>query len=365
MDSQLMDKLVVLTEDEEKEMLRLKDEDRLPKVIDRSLDLFFRFLLAFPARIALLQDLVNCVFVALGRARIVKLELCGTELAPHFQGNKLSRLDISATDERGRLLNIELQRQYHSGFVSRGLIYLDKLFVSQIGASEDYDVLKPTIAINLLAFNLFGDEDRAVWDFLWMNPATKRILTDVQAIFYVEMIKLQKRLLEVRAKVKADPNYRFTNEERLWVWGGYMTNDEMGVSIVQTTADTVFQRVNDTEKEYWSSFAVRYRQLQEQIAEWDRRAFLKDARNQGLAEGHKQGLEEGRKKGLEQGLEEGRKKGLEQGLEQGLERGRALGEAKGRADVVRQLAASGLLTLEQVAQATGMSTEEVRAITSE
>ena len=120
-----------------------------------------------------------------------------------------------------------------------------------------------------------------------------------------------------------------------------MTNDETGVSIVQTTADTVFQRVNDTEKEYWSSFAVRYRQLQEQIAEWDRRAFLKDARNQGLAEGHKQGLE------------------------QGLERGRALGEAKGRADVVRQLAASGLLTLEQVAQATGMSAEEVKALTSE
>ena len=140
-----------------------------------------------------------------------------------------------------------------------------------------------------------------------------------------------------------------------------MTNDEMGVSIVQTTADTVFQRVNDTEKEYWSSFAVRYRQLQEQIAEWDRRAFLKDARNQGLAEGHKQGLEEGRKEGLEQG----RKEGLEQGRKEGLERGRALGEAKGRADVVRQLAASGLLTLEQVAQATGMSTEEVKAITSE
>ena len=132
-----------------------------------------------------------------------------------------------------------------------------------------------------------------------------------------------------------------------------MTNDETGVSIVQTTADTVFQRVNDTEKEYWSSFAVRYRQLQEQIAEWDRRAFLKDARNQGLAEGHKQGLEEGRKEGLEQGLE------------QGLERGRALGKAKGRADVVRQLAASGLLTLEQVAQATGMSADEVKAITSE
>ena len=148
-----------------------------------------------------------------------------------------------------------------------------------------------------------------------------------------------------------------------------MTNDEMGVSIVQTTADTVFQRVNDTEKEYWSSFAVRYRQLQEQIAEWDRRAFLKDARNQGLAEGHKQGLEEGRKEGLEQGrkegLEQGRKEGLEQGRKEGLEQGRALGEAKGRADVVRQLAASGLLTLEQVAQATGMSAEEVKALTSE
>lgn len=156
-----------------------------------------------------------------------------------------------------------------------------------------------------------------------------------------------------------DPH--FVRRRQLRQNGIIMTNDETGVSIVQTTADTVFQRVNDTEKEYWSSFAVRYRQLQEQIAEWDRRAFLKDARNQGLAEGHKQGLEQGRKEGLERGLE----RGLEQGLEQGLERGRALGEAKGRADVVRQLAASGLLTLEQVAQATGMSTEEVKAITSE
>ena len=90
---------------------------------------------------------------------------------------------------------------------------------------------------------------------------------------------------------------------------------------------------------------VRRHQLQEQIAEWDRRAFLKDARNQGLAEGHKQGLEQGRKEGLEQG--------------------RALGEAKGRADGVRQLAVSGLLTLEQVAQATGMSADEVKDITSE
>ena len=132
-----------------------------------------------------------------------------------------------------------------------------------------------------------------------------------------------------------------------------MTNDETGVSIVQTTADTVFQRVNDTEKEYWSSFAVRYRQLQEQIAEWDRRAFLKDARNQGLAEGHKQGLEQGRKEGLEQGLE--------QGLERGLERGGRAGRGKGSG----RRSTATRLTLEQVAQATGMSTEEVKAITSE
>ena len=114
-----------------------------------------------------------------------------------------------------------------------------------------------------------------------------------------------------------------------------MTNDETGVSIVQTTADTVFQRVNDTEKEYWSSFAVRYRQLQEQIAEWDRRAFLKDARNQGLAEGHKQGLEQGRKEGLEQGLE--------QGLERGLERGGRAGRGKGsgrRSTATRRLRSS-------------------------
>ena len=118
-----------------------------------------------------------------------------------------------------------------------------------------------------------------------------------------------------------------------------------------------FHPLEDTLRRLNDPHFVRRHQLQEQIAEWDRRAFLKDARNQGLAEGHKQGFEQGRKEGLEQGLEQGRKEGLEQG--------RALGEAKGRADVVRQLAASGLLTLEQVAEATGMSEEKVKALTSE
>ena len=68
-DTQTVEQLAALTEDERREMLMMKEEGQLPTVINRSLDMYFRFLLAYPARIELLKDLVNAVFVALGRPR--------------------------------------------------------------------------------------------------------------------------------------------------------------------------------------------------------------------------------------------------------------------------------------------------------
>lgn len=322
-DTQTVEQLMALTEDERREMLMMKEEGRLPTVINRSLDVYFRFLLAYPARIELLKDLVNSIFVALGRPPIKALELRNSEQAPLSHGNKHTRLDISATDRKGRILDIELQRENHSGFIARTLMYLDKLFVSQLRSGKDYVSLKSTIVINLLAFDMF-DTERALWNFLFMNPPTGKILTDMQEIFYLEMLKVHRRLAAVREKVKANPNYTLTDEERLWVWGGYMTNDESGVAVVQTTADAVFQQVNDAEKEYWSSWAVQYRQFQEEMAEMDQRAFLSDAINKGLA--------------------------------QGLQEGRAEGEAKGRAE--------GLTIAASRMRAAGMSEEDIRRFTS-
>jgi len=61
-------------------------------------------------------------------------------------------------------------------------------------------------------------------------------------------------------------------------------------------------------------------------------------------------LEKGREEGLEEGLEKGREEGLEEGLE------------KGRNEIISNIVNSGLLTLDQVVEATGVEHELVQKI---
>ena len=66
-----------------------------------------------------------------------------------------------------------------------------------------------------------------------------------------------------------------------------------------------------------------------------------------------QGLEEGFNKGHEAGVAEGMQKGREEGVAEGL--------TKAKEDIARKLSAMGL-TPEQVAQATGLSEKNIKAL---
>ena len=271
-------------------------------------------------------------FSVLGYPRIARIELRSTELPPEGRELKGSRLDIAAVDERGVILNIELQRENHKYFIPRGLYYLDKLFVEQLKGGSDYGELKPTIVICLLGFDLFQEEERSVWDFVWMCPREGRVLTHIQQLFYVEMKKMWGRLLEVRQRLRTNPETELTDEERLWIWGGYMTNEATGVRLVREvlTEDKVFREVSRAEANYWGTPEYRYYQLRSQMAEMDRRA-----------------IEETR-------LEEAEAKGMARGISKGMAKGRAEGSLETLFSLVRD----GLLSVAQASGRSGMTEEE-------
>ena len=72
------------------------------------------------------------------------------------------------------------------------------------------------------------------------------------------------------------------------------------------------------------------------------------------------------KKWPDRWIAKGREEGLEKGLEQGLEKGRKSGREEGRRqqahDAARKLIAMGLLSDEQIAEATGLSVAEIRQL---
>jgi len=67
---------------------------------------------------------------------------------------------------------------------------------------------------------------------------------------------------------------------------------------------------------------------------------------------------------IPQWIERGRQEGIEQGIERGIERGIEQGIERGREKIVRRLFAMGM-PIAEIAQATELPVEKIRALTSE
>ena len=80
----------------------------------------------------------------------------------------------------------------------------------------------------------------------------------------------------------------------------------------------------------------------------DEAMFLNEAKKIGREEGRKEGREEGRKEGREEGRKEGRKEGREEG----------------KKETVINLLKLGVLPIEQIAEATGLSVMEIENVKS-
>ncbi len=81
-----------------------------------------------------------------------------------------------------------------------------------------------------------------------------------------------------------------------------------------------------------------------------------------LQEGREEGFEQGREEGLQAGREEGLRAGREEGLQAGREEGRAEGSIEKARETTEKLLRMKVLTLEQIAEGTGLSIEEIKEL---
>lgn len=72
--------------------------------------------------------------------------------------DKLSILDIKATDKNGRQYNIEMQITDQVYYNQRALYYWSRFYTSQLHEGNSFSDLKKTISINVLNFNYFDNE---------------------------------------------------------------------------------------------------------------------------------------------------------------------------------------------------------------
>ena len=72
--------------------------------------------------------------------------------------------------------------------IKRTVFYLSKMILSQLKKGEDYSALSRTITINILDFN-YLEEDNFINNYLYHNKITKKILSDLCEIIFIELPK--------------------------------------------------------------------------------------------------------------------------------------------------------------------------------
>ena len=148
-------------------------------------DFSFKLVLGSPEHSGITIHFLNSILV--GQPKITQVEILNPFLGKEFDDDKLSILDILATDEQGRLLNIEMQTSLPAGMAQRLTYYVSSLYVSQLGEGHQYSELRPAISICVLSQAIFAEPPALHLDFRLREAPTAQTLTDDLQIHLLQL----------------------------------------------------------------------------------------------------------------------------------------------------------------------------------
>ncbi len=255
------------------------------------IDFAFRKIFGKPGNEICLISLLNAVLRF--PHPVVSVEYLNPFGIKDFETDKLVCVDVKATDQRGRVLIVEIQIVVQSSFAKRAVFYACEAYTDQLRAGQGYGDLKATYSICLLMRNLW-DDDQLHHQFRLVDRESGRVLEESIEIHTVELAKYNGALSDVRsASVLEQWAYWIKNSSE-------HTVEELqellpGLEFLRATGELNAIREITEEKQMYDA---------REKASLDIQSNLIDARQ----EGREEGREEGRQEGIEIGDKRGKLK---------------------------------------------------------
>ena len=161
----------------------------MTRTIDPTVDCVFKSILGSDHREGLLIHFLNAILGFEDKDRVVEVHLKNPFNPKETLDGKLSVVDIKATDQYGRTFQLEIQVANHMSLPERMLLNWASIYSDGISEGEDYQQLRPVIAIWLLAENLYNDVDEVHLPFGIYSPAIERYLSDGCRLHLVQLKK--------------------------------------------------------------------------------------------------------------------------------------------------------------------------------
>jgi predicted transposase/invertase (TIGR01784 family) len=118
--------------------------------ISPRVDIAFKKIFGVEENKDLLISLINSIVGA--EDQVSDITLLNPYNPKNFKTDKLSILDIKATNQDGKRFNIEIQISDEADYDKRALYYWAKIYTEQLKVAEDYSKLSKAIGIHILNF---------------------------------------------------------------------------------------------------------------------------------------------------------------------------------------------------------------------
>jgi len=166
--------------------------------LNPKIDLVFKKIFGTEQNKNVLKSLINSVLPK--DEQIVEVTIKNPYNESDFIGDKLSVVDIKATDEKGRWYDIEIQVKEQKYYGKRAIFYLSEIYSNQLNESDNYDKLKKTIVISLLDFNYFLNDTRYFRRCCYKDFDTNELYPelDFADLYFVELRKFDNEFKHIK-----------------------------------------------------------------------------------------------------------------------------------------------------------------------
>ena len=274
-------------------------EEKKGKYLNPKADLTFKKV--FGEHEDLVMSLLNALLPLDEGKRIEQVKFLTSELVPENPGKKNSIVDVRCMETGGRHFIVEMQMNWNNEFQQRVILNASKAVVKQLGTSEDYSLLQPVYALNLINDVGFdAGPDEFYHDYAIVNVEhSDRIIEGLRFVF-VELPKFKPQTIK--------------EKKMMVLWLRFLT--EIDRDTEEAPAELLENPETAKALQILEKSAYNEQELRAYEYYWDAVYNERGA----IRHGFKQGLAQGLAQGIEQGIEQGMAQGIEQGMAQGIEK---------------------------------------------
>jgi len=285
--------------------------------LDPTNDFAFKKIFGNEKKKTILISFLNSILRLEGEQTIHDVILLNPNQAPQIKGAKESILDVRCHDQSDSTYIVEMQVLNQAAFDKRVLFYVSKAYSNQLDKGSSYHLLSPVIFLGILNFN-FTQSPRCISTHTIHDVETKEHVFKDFRFTLAELPKFTKTEQELE-----------TIEDKWLYFLKYAKRLKAVPSVIREQAiKDAFDIANELN---WSK---------QELEIYEKRAFYIQDEIQRVNFGYQQGLEKGEKKGVEKGIKQGSEK---------------------EKLIIAKNMLSMRLSVEQIAQATGLSEEEIKA----